>query len=245
MFEFVKKIARENLTIEEPEVQQQQQQEWRKLVGSIRRRVQRHASTSGTQQQQQQEPTSTKILQQQHSEQQISPTLLPRKNSLTQTSGGGGGSVGRFDFFLKRERSKEENETKDKNEKKENRFMPLIKQKSVEPKPDLAKSLSFKEKTLKSTKNVPSPTSIKHFRKTSEKITGDSGNEKKCFKLSLNKSKNVQQKEEKNRDDFLKATMRIFLVVSPPAGKIQVVTFYYYTPFFSHFCTNVRKNLLA
>lgn len=33
-------------------------------------------------------------------------------------------------------------------------------------------------------------------------------------------------KEEKNvnvnRDDFLKATMRIFLVVSPPVGKMQV-----------------------
>lgn len=27
-----------------------------------------------------------------------------------------------------------------------------------------------------------------------------------------------------NREDFLKATMRIFLVVSPPMGKIQVRT---------------------
>lgn len=238
MFEFVKKIARENLTIEEPEVQQQQQHEWRKLVGSIRRRVQRHASTSGTQQQQQlhqqqqqTETPPTKILhhQQQHTEhQQISPTLLPRKNSLTQSS--------RFDFFLKRERSKDENETKDKNEtykseKKENRFIPLIKQKSIEPKSDVSSSKIQKEKSSSSiiasskfNKNIPSPTSIKNLKR----IIGDKGsgefNEKKTgFKLSLNKGKSAQQKEEKNREDFLKATMRIFLVVSPPAGKIQVM----------------------
>lgn len=30
-------------------------------------------------------------------------------------------------------------------------------------------------------------------------------------------------KDQKNRDDFLKATMRIFLVVSPPVGKMQVI----------------------
>lgn len=178
------KIARENLTIEEPPEGGKEQHEWRKLVGSIRRRVQRHASTSGTAVQQ--EPAKT--LQQQRSEQTTSPTLQ-RKNSLTQ--------AGRFDFF-KRERSKDENEAKDKNER---RSGTLTKQKSVEPKTDKAKI-------------AQSPTGGKHSKKTdSEKKSG--------FRLS--KSKGKAQKDEKNRDDFLKATMRIFLVVSPPAGKIQVL----------------------
>lgn len=170
--------------------------------------MQRHASTSGTQE------STSKTTQQYYTEQQqsqqnaISPTIQ-RKNSLTQSS--------RFDFF-KRERSKDEYETKDKNERK------IIKQKSIETKPEFSKSLSFKEKTKMtgSNKNIThclqSPTTGFINMKKIEKLY----NEKKSgFKSSLTKGKNVQ-KEEKNRDDFLKATMRIFLVVSPPAGKIQV-----------------------
>lgn len=35
--------------------------------------------------------------------------------------------------------------------------------------------------------------------------------------------KGKEDKKQINRDDFLKATMRIFLVVSPPVGKMQVI----------------------
>lgn len=214
------KIARENLTIDEPEGQQH---EWRRLVGSIRRRVQRHGTNTSH------EPgTSSKA-------QTPSPTL-PRKNSLTQS---------RFDFF-KREKSRDEAASSDgasskdpshKNEKKETQKQ-LTKQKSIEPKGELFKGLSFKDKSKScSVKNVnalPSPTISAKGSRKSEKMK--EGVEKKVtIKTSLNKSKSAQ-KAAKNRDDFLKATMRIFLVVSPPVGKMQVM--------FTSVCTFIHLCML-
>lgn len=194
------KIARENLTIDEPEGQQH---EWRRLVGSIRRRVQRHASNT-------QEATTSKA-------QTPSPTL-PRKNSLTQS---------RFDFF-KRDKSRDESsdsakeQGSSKNEKKEAQRI-LTKQKSIEgSKGEYFKGLSFKEKNKSvSVKNVHTLQSPTTSGKAGRGEKMKDSEKKVTIKSNLSKTKSAQ-KEEKNRDDFLKATMRIFLVVSPPVGKMQV-----------------------
>lgn len=53
--------------------------------------------------------------------------------------------------------------------------------------------------------------------------------QKTNFSLKSSKSAKSDAKksqQDKNRDDFLKATMRIFLVVSPPVGKMQVTKTY-------------------
>lgn len=59
---------------------------------------------------------------------------------------------------------------------------------------------------------------MKGIRKVDKMLFSD-----KMTKSSLGLKK-MSKKDERNanRDDFLKATMRIFLVVSPPVGKIQV-----------------------
>lgn len=194
------KIARENLTIDEPEGHQH---EWRRLVGSIRRRVQRHASSSS-------EATAGKA--------QASSPTLPRKNSLTQS---------RFDFF-KRDKSREEHaeggrdpQGAGKNEKKEAQ-KTLTKQKSIEGKGDYFKGLSFKDKgksgSVKNVNTLQSPSVSVSRAAKSERVRDE---RKVTVNRNLGKAKS-SQKVEKNRDDFLKATMRIFLVVSPPVGKMQV-----------------------
>ncbi|GJQ84950.1 hypothetical protein Trydic_g551 [Trypoxylus dichotomus] len=204
------KIARETLNIEPSEQEGGRPHEWRRLVGSIRRRVQRHASSSGSQE----APTSATTA--------ISGPVSPqpsisRKNSLTQS---------RFDFFKK---SKDDS-AKASSEKSQK---PLTRQKSVEQNPtpkvqDYFKVLTSKDKSksvsVKNVHNLASPTSSFNFRgvRKSDKMlsTGDS---KTTSKASFGQKK-MSKKEEKNanRDDFLKATMRIFLVVSPPVGKIQI-----------------------
>lgn len=75
-------------------------------------------------------------------------------------------------------------------------------------------------------------TSSKGVRK-SDKIKDSDKSHKISFKNSGAKIKsgtNSKTKEDKgvNRDDFLKATMRIFLVVSPPVGKMQVRQKFYF-----------------
>lgn len=129
----------------------------------------------------------------------------------------------RFDFFKK---SKDES-SKSSSEKSQK---PLTRQKSVEQNPspkvqDYFKALTSKDKSksvsVKNVHNLASPTSsfnLKGVRKSDKMLAGD-----KTAKAGFGQKK-ISKKEEKNanRDDFLKATMRIFLVVSPPVGKIQV-----------------------
>lgn len=80
---------------------------------------------------------------------------------------------------------------------------------------------SFKEKTKCAPVKVdclvaPSSSSVinKGVRKSDK-----SDKKSKSFRGSVGRH---GTKDNVNRDDFLKATMRIFLVVSPPVGKMQV-----------------------
>lgn len=177
-------------------------QEWRKFVGSIRRKVQRHASGSSDNQ-------ST-------SGSQTKNLSISRKNSLTCS-------------VLKREKSCDK-------ETRNGEKQPLVKQKSngletsSTTKTDLFKALSFRDKSKSvSVKNVgtassPTPKSGEQFvrgvRKCDKKDSDR--NIKPSISLSRCKSSSGKGKEGLKQDDFLKATMRIFLVVSPPAGKMQV-----------------------
>ncbi|CAH0557706.1 unnamed protein product [Brassicogethes aeneus] len=196
------KIARESLNIEKEEKggtgcgEGQHQQEWRRFVGSIRRKVQRHAS--GGQEQQ---------------ASQAKGEPLVRKNSLTQS---------KFDLF-KRDKSTEEAKKSDK--------QTLTKQKSIGPEKtttcDYFKALSFKDKSSKDSpvaspkQGETSSVQQKGVRKSDKK---DSSSDKAALKpsISFSRSKSSKSKEGLKQDDFLKATMRIFLVVSPPVGKMQV-----------------------
>ncbi|KRT85931.1 hypothetical protein AMK59_429, partial [Oryctes borbonicus] len=110
---------------------------------------------------------------------------------------------------------------------------PLTRQKSVEQNPtpkvqDYFKALTSKDKSksvsVKNVHNLASPTSsfnLRGIRKSDKMLSA--GESKATSKPSF-VQKRLSKKDEKNasRDDFLKATMRIFLVVSPPVGKIQV-----------------------
>lgn len=223
------KIARESPTREEPSClsPEGQQYEWRKLVGSIRRRVQRHASTSGS------EATPD------NGQSSGTSNSQSRKNSLTRN---------KFDVF-KWDKSKDElekckKETKpDKSETKENqKILPLTKQKSVGPELTTTssilnnfKSLTFKDKpSSPSIKNIDSLISPKlskrtfllnkSVRKSDPKCSGNFSSKANMTqdKKSLKVVQKLKEDKNTNRDDFLKATMRIFLVVSPPVGKIQV-----------------------
>lgn len=200
------KIARENVNIEKESIEAPEgNQEWRKLVGSIRRKVQRHASGSSDKN----SPSGSQ------------PKNVPivRKNSLTHS-------------ILRRERSCD----KDSNRSVK---QPLVKQKSIglettnSPKTDLFKALSFKDKyksaSIKNEAKVNEPPSkpgesfFKGVRKSDKKDSDR--NMKPSISFSRAKSSSARGKEGLKQDDFLKATMRIFLVVSPPAGKMQVMSF--------------------
>lgn len=211
------KIARESLNIEKESNQTPEgNQEWRKFVGSIRRKVQRHASTSG-------EAVETATV-----SQNTKPDPLSRKNSLTQSQ------AGKFELF-KRERSVEEAPTAKSKEKKCDK-QQLMKQKSIgletASKTDYFRALSFKDKS----KSV----SVKHVDKLlSTAACSKGGDDQKGVRNKSDKNKdsdktlkpsisfsrikgNKKESTGLKQDDFLKATMRIFLVVSPPVGKIQV-----------------------
>lgn len=149
----------------------------------------------------------------------------------------------RFDLFRK-EKSRDDSSETPKEGKAENK---LRRQKSIEGSTsrtgDYFKALSFRDKTKSaSVRNVDvvtsskqqnpastsscTTTSSKGVRK-SDKTKDSDKSHKISFKSSSGKAKggaSPKAKEEKgaNRDDFLKATMRIFLVVSPPVGKMQV-----------------------
>lgn len=238
------KIARDHLNIENrPEVSTENQQyEWRKLVGSIRRRVQRHGSSQ----------TET-------AEQVPSNQPVRRKSSLTHA---------KLDF-LRREKSREEDpsETPRKNDtKKEN---TLSKQKSVgfdftietppinKPKESTTSKpneqfASLIPKIDKDKLFVKSSDNIKGVRKSDSTKSKDGVKVQKSSNFSFRSNSNKKNdrgktKEEKQvtRDDFLKATMRIFLVVSPPVGKMQVIKhdlshYYLLTNYLEHdiFTTN-------
>lgn len=218
------KIAKDLLNIEnQPKLSTENQQyEWRKLVGSIRRRVQRH----GTSQAETSEPV---------------PSHQPvrRKSSLTHT---------KLDF-LRKEKSRDDTDSSETQRKNENKKeMTLAKQKSVgfdfgtdnpqtsRPKFDTASTKQNEQhvntKIDKDKLFVKNSDSIKGVRKSDSTKSKDNVKVQKSsnFSLRSNSSKSAKSdcakiKEEKhmNRDDFLKATMRIFLVVSPPVGKMQVI----------------------
>lgn len=82
--------------------------------------------------------------------------------------------------------------------------------------------------SVKSVHNLASPTSsfnLRGLRKNDKILSSSSspGGDAKTAKVSFSQKKmNKRDERNANRDDFLKATMRIFLVVSPPVGKIQV-----------------------
>lgn len=216
------KIARNRLGIEnQPALSTENQQyEWRRLVGSIRRRVQRHATQAETP-----EPVQPQ-------------QPIRRKSSLT---------TSKLDF-LRREKSKEEPSDSTTEKRTDAKDMTLSKQKSVgfdfgtenpqtsRPKYDAPKHNSASTKTevnIKIDKDmlfVRSSDNIKGVRKSDSTKSKDNVKVQKSsnfsFRSNCNKSGTKAEarkmKEQKNREDFLRATMRIFLVVSPPVGKMQV-----------------------
>lgn len=202
------KIARESLNIDSEKSSPsdgQQQHEWRKLVGSIRRRVQRHASSSSSTDQ----SSSTQAL--------ASPTQS-RKNSLTQGK------------LFRKEKSKDDSVELQKESKNEGKV--LTRQKSIEAtssKTDYFKALTFRDRSksasVKHVDSLAAPTSSNKGVRKSEKTRDSDKTHKSSFRCSkISKSGSQKRKEDRNvnKDDFLKATMRIFLVVSPPVGKMQV-----------------------
>lgn len=187
------KIARESLNIEEEDNPLQEGQEWRKFVGSIRRKVQRHASSSSAPDQTGAQPKGEPV---------------SRKNSLTKTE------------MLKKEKSE------DKEKYKYNKQL-LAKQKSTgvetSSKTDYFRALSFRDKTksgaVKNADNLVAPKmGDKGVRKSEKKDITPSLSFSRC----KSSSSSPKGREGLKQDDFLKATMRIFLVVSPPVGKMQV-----------------------
>lgn len=157
----------------------------------------------------------------------------------------------RSDLF-KKEKSRDDSSEASKEIKAETSSQSkLRRQKSIEGSTsrtaDYFKALSFRDKTKSaSVKNVDVisstkqqqqqqqilastssfiSTSSKGVRK-SDKIKDSEKSHKISFKSSSSsKTKggaNPKPREGANKDDFLKATMRIFLVVSPPVGKMQV-----------------------
>ncbi|KAF5299054.1 hypothetical protein FQA39_LY11600 [Lamprigera yunnana] len=226
------KIARENLTVKEKTspLAEGQQYEWKKLVGSIRRRVQRNASTSCPS-----DSTDASV---------GDDAKIHRKNSLTRS---------KFDVF-KWDKSKEdapgvlEKGKKEacKTEKKEmHRTFTLTKQKSIGS--DLPsrntkfKALSFRDKpkstSFKNIDTLISPKSskssfilnrgVRKSDQSSDKMQKSNVKNSEQIKKSVGICQKLKGDKNVNKDDFLKATMRIFLVVSPPVGKLQVTYIYY------------------
>ncbi|KAG5881579.1 hypothetical protein JTB14_019934 [Gonioctena quinquepunctata] len=195
------KIARESLNIDKEQSQAPEgNQEWKRFVGSIRRKVQRHVPGSS-----ESHPATS----------QSKSEPLSRKNSLTHNS--------RFEMF-KREKSCDKDKKSDK--------QPLTKQKSIGPEPssktDLFKALSFREKSKSvSAKQVETMVAPKAACDQTQKSVrkSDKKDSEKGLRTSISfcrsKGRGVRNKEGLKQDDFLKATMRIFLVVSPPVGRIQ------------------------
>lgn len=232
------KIAKNHLSIEsQPAVSTESQQyEWRRLVGSIRRRVQRHGTTS----------TETP-------EQVPSHQPVRRKSSLTHT---------KLDF-LRREKSKDDDDSPGikKDSKKD---LTLAKQKSVgfdfgpespqstRPKLEVGSNKSTDVNKIDKDKLfVKNSDSFKGVRKSDSTKSKDNVKVQKSsnFSFRSNSSKSEKtgksdcgkSKDEKsmNRDDFLKATMRIFLVVSPPVGKMQVNKHVFYLSLINFFYKNI------
>lgn len=199
------KIARESPTIEREQGSTPEgNQEWKKFVGSIRRKVQRHASGSSDQQ----------------AAGQPKGESLSRKNSLTHS---------KFDMFRK-------DKSEDKKDRKSDK-QPLTKQKSIgldcTSKSELFKALSFKDKSksvsVKHVDTLVAPRLGDHLQKGVRKSDKKDSDKTLRPSISFSRSKSSAKcKEGLKQDDFLKATMRIFLVVSPPAGKIQVKYLFIY-----------------
>lgn len=194
------KIAREGLNIDGERTSPQEGHEWRRLVGSIRKRVQRHASSSES------------------SQPAASPTPS-RKNSLTKCR------------LFQRDKSKDE---PDVQKEGKNEAKVLTRQKSIEATPttsktDYFKALSFRDRSksasVRHVDSLAAPSApVKGVRKSEKLKDGDKTQRKSSFRGSTDKGGKAGKGKDRhvNRDDFLKATMRIFLVVSPPAGKMQV-----------------------
>lgn len=173
------------------------QYEWKRLVGSIRRRVQRHATAADG------ATTPTTPTQPAQPPPLAAGTTASRKNSLTQAA--------RFDFFR---RSREEKSRE-----------------CVQPPPPLGSSSVVHDddggggSTNKSHKPVGK-------QKSCEPSKGERDDDKKKSKATKATSSSNKTtifgnaagnfNTQKHREDFLQATMRIFLVVSPPVGKMQV-----------------------
>ncbi|XP_025830942.1 uncharacterized protein LOC108742195 isoform X2 [Agrilus planipennis] len=177
--------------------------EWRKLVGSIRRKVQRN-------------PTST------NNGEKGGNGSVSRKNSLTKS---------KFDLF-KRETSREEIGIQHRKEKgpttskdegnvpSVSRTSKLVKQKSIELSPSKRNYFRkcYENEKRKSNKVCHSNMDVSANKSTKTDVM------LKSNRSSFKNKKSTKQKNQRNvsREDFLAATMRIFLVVSPPGGKIQV-----------------------
>lgn len=162
----------------------------------------------------------------------------------------------RFDLFKKEKSRDDSSETSKEVKTETTSQIRLRRQKSIEGSisrtSEYFKALSIRDRTKSaSVKNVDvvsasklqqqqhqNPASIPSFITTSSKgvrksdKTKDSDKSHKIsFKSSSSKTKggiSPKKTSEKgaNKDDFLKATMRIFLVVSPPVGKMQVLLAY-------------------
>lgn len=246
------KIARENLLPERQTATastESQQYEWKKLVGSIRRRVQRHATTAS-----ESDTASREGERDVESSPGSSPSTvtvplpgaaLKRKSSLTQHS--------KLDFF-RREKSREDpdygssNSADGKNKKGNQKGgFGLSKQKSVgfdmdheEDNKKTGSKIDPEKLCVKKTSDNYNSSNNKGVRKSDHNKSKDKDNATPkvskssnfSFRTSVNKSGKTgpmsgrfKDTKQMNRDDFLKATMRIFLVVSPPVGKMQVILY--------------------
>lgn len=197
------------LKLESTSSTENQAYEWRKLVGSIRRRMTRHGTST-------QAKTPPELTQTQEP--------IRRKSSLTHA---------KLDF-LRREKSRDDPDC----EQAKKASMTLSKQKSVgfdigpeSPKSGVRPKLESAAKSEPVNKIDKDKLFVKcgdkGVRKSDSVKTKDNIKVQKSsnfsFRSNICKSGSGKMKEEKNRDDFLKATMRIFLVVSPPVGKMQVI----------------------
>lgn len=119
--------------------------------------------------------------------------------------------------MFRREKSCDKDKKSDK--------QPLVKQKSIgldSAKTDIFKALSFKEKSKQTGSLLVSKSADQKVVRKSDKKDSDKNIKSSTSFCRSKISGSRSNKDGLKQDDFLKATMRIFLVVSPPVGRMQV-----------------------
>lgn len=185
---------------------QDQPYEWRRLVGSIRRRVQRHASNCT--------PSELSSNSKSSDFPQSSPlsqtTSISRKGSLTHA------------FSLRREKSRDSANLQDVDSS-------AATSSSSSSTREYFKLKSKNFKSFNKSRDDGGGNKVKKelFGKMKDSFKGGNKADHAVDKPVKSKWLKSNEQTKVNRDDFLKATMRIFLVVSPPVGKLQVSVFFF------------------